>query len=74
MTYKITFDDGSHIIATYGHRFLKRDGVFELVENLNPGDSMMPFYRKSFYNNQNYNWVYTCNKDEGHHGGYPNTS
>ena len=68
MTYKITFDDGSHIIATYGHRFLKRDGVFELVENLNPGDSMMPFYRKSFYNNQNYNWVYTCNKDEGHHG------
>ena len=68
MTYKITFDDGSHIIATYGHRFLKRDGVFEYVENLNPGDSMMPFYRKSFYNNEKYNWVYTCNSDEGHNG------
>jgi len=68
MTYKITFDDGSHIIATYGHRFLKRDGVFEVVENLKPGDSMMPFYRKSFFDNQNYNWVYVCNSNEGHHG------
>ena len=29
---------------------------------------MMPFYRKSFYNNEKYNWVYTCNSDEGHHG------
>jgi intein/homing endonuclease len=68
MAYKITFDDGSHIIATYGHRFLKRDGVFCEVENLKPGDSMMPFYRKSFYNNEKYNWVYTCNSKEGHHG------
>jgi len=68
MTYKITFDDNSHIIATHGHRFLKRDGVFCVVEELQIGDSMMPFYRKSFYDNQNYNWVYTCNKEEGHHG------
>ena len=68
MTYKITFDDNSHIIATHGHRFLKRDGVFCVVEELEVGDSMMPFYRKSFYNNQNYHWVYSCNKDEGHYG------
>ena len=68
MTYKITFDDGSFIIATYGHRFLKRDGVFTVVEELKVGDSMMPFYRKSFYNNQKYNWVYVCNSDEGHNG------
>jgi len=68
MTYKITFDDGSFIIATYGHRFLKRDGVFTVVEELKVGDSMMPFYRKSFYNNKKYNWVYTCNSSEGHHG------
>jgi len=68
MTYKITFDDGSFIVATYGHRFLKRDGTFCEVENLNIGDSMMPFYRKSFYNNQKYNWVYTCNPNEGHNG------
>lgn len=68
MTYKITFDDGTSIRATYGHRFLKRDGVFVKVEDLKPGDSMMPFYRKSFYNNQNYHWVYACNSTEGHHG------
>jgi intein/homing endonuclease len=68
MTYKITFDDGSHIIATWEHQFMKRDGSFERVMNLKPGDSMMPFYRKSFYNNQKYNWVYTCNSDEGHNG------
>lgn len=68
MTYKITFDDDTHIIATYDHQFMKRDGSFERVKNLKPGDSMMPFYRKSFYNNENYNWVYTCNSDEGHDG------
>lgn len=68
MTYKITFDDGSYIIATEEHRFLKRDGVFEKLKDLKPGDSMMPFYRKSFYNNEKYNWVYTCNSNEGHNG------
>ena len=68
MTFKITFDDGTHIIATWEHQFMKRDGSFERVMNLKPGDSMMPFYRKSFYNNQKYNWVYLCNSSEGHNG------
>ena len=68
MTYKITFDDESFIIATWEHQFMKRDGSFERVMNLKSGDSMMPFYRKSFYNNQKYNWVYTCNSNEGHNG------
>ena len=68
MTYKITFDDESFIIATWEHQFMKRDGSFERVMNLKPGDSMMPFYRKSFYDNQKYNWVYTCNSKEGHNG------
>jgi hypothetical protein len=68
MTYKITFDDESFIISTWEHQFMKRDGSFERVMNLKPGDSMMPFYRKSFYNNEKYNWVYTCNSNEGHNG------
>ena len=68
MTYKITFDDESFIISTWEHQFMKRDGSFERVMNLKPGDSMMPFYRKSFYNNEKYNWVYTCNTNEGHNG------
>jgi hypothetical protein len=65
MTYKVTFDDDSYIIATWEHQLMKRDGSFERVMNLKEGDSMMPFYRKSFFNNQNYNWVYTCNPQLG---------
>ena len=65
MTYKITFDDDTHIIATWEHRLMKRDGTFTKVKDLRIGDSMMPFYRKSFYNNQKYNWVYTCNPKLG---------
>jgi len=68
MTYKVTFDDGSYIVATWEHQLMKRDGSFERVMNLKPGDSMMPFYRKSFYNNEKYNWIYTCNSNEGHNG------
>jgi hypothetical protein len=68
MTYKVNFDDGTFIIATWEHQLMKRDGSFERVMNLKEGDSMMPFYRKSFYNNQKYNWVYTCNSNVGHKG------
>jgi len=68
MTYKVIFDDGTHIIGTYDHRLMKRDGSFSRISELKPGDSMMPFYRKSFYNNKKYNWVYVCNSNEGHNG------
>jgi hypothetical protein len=68
MTYKVNFDDGTFIITTWEHQLMKRDGSFERVMNLKEGDSMMPFYRKSFYNNQKYNWVYTCNSTVGHKG------
>jgi hypothetical protein len=68
MTYKVIFDDGSFIITTWEHQLMRRDGSFERVMNLKEGDSMMPFYRKSFYNNENYNWIYTCNTSEGHNG------
>jgi hypothetical protein len=61
MTYKITFDDGTFIIATYGHRFLKRNGEFCVVEELKEGDSMMPFYRKD-------NSIYTFNVNQGENG------
>lgn len=67
MTYKVTFDDDSFIIATWDHRLMARDGSFLKVSELQVGDSMMPFYRKSFYNNK-YNWIYSCNSNEGHHG------
>ena len=68
MTYKIIFDDNSFIIGTWEHRLMKRDGSFSRISELNVGDSMMPFYRKSFFNNKKYNWIYTCNSNEGNHG------
>jgi len=71
MTYKVTFDNDTFIIGTWEHRLMKRDGSFARISELKIGDSMMPFYRKSFYNNQNYNWIYTCNSNEGHHGWVP---
>lgn len=68
MTYKVIFDDDSYIIGTFDHKLMKRDGSFSKISELKEGDSMMPFYRKSFYNNQKYNWVYTCNSLEGYNG------
>jgi len=71
MTYKVTFDDDTFIIGTWEHRLMKRDGSFSKISELKAGDSMMPFYMKSFYNNENYNWIYSCNSKEGHHGWVP---
>ncbi|PCI27525.1 hypothetical protein COB55_05645 [Candidatus Wolfebacteria bacterium] len=58
MTYKIIFDDSSRIIATHGHRFLKRNGTYCKVEDLEEGDSMMPFYETD-------DKIYSCNDDIG---------
>jgi len=71
MTYKITFDDDTFIVASIEHRFLKRDGTFCKVKDLKVGDSMMPFYRKSFYKEKKYNWIYSCNPKIGWHGWIP---
>ncbi len=71
MTYKVTFDDGKYIIGTWDHRLMKRDGSFAKISELSIGDSMMPFYRKSFYKQQRYNWIYTCNPKVGSHGWVP---
>ena len=69
MTYKITFDDDSHIIGTWEHMLMCRDGSFKRISELSVGDSMMPFYRKdNFYPEKRYNHVYTCNKNVGWNG------
>jgi len=56
-TYKITFDDGSHLIATDNHPFLMRNGEYKKVKDLLPDESVMPFYQKRFFN-QRYRFVY----------------
>ena len=42
---EILLDDGAVIHATPDHEFLRRDGRSAAVENLRPGDSLMPLYR-----------------------------
>lgn len=71
MTYKITFSDEKHIIASLEHRLLKRNGVFCKVKDLKIGDSMMPFIRKNFYSDDNDFWIYSLNNKLGKNGWIP---
>jgi len=62
--WKITFDSGKTITASPEHRLMLRDGSYRKVEDLQVGDSMMPFYRKDLFANakegtKGYSWIYT---------------
>lgn len=62
--WKITFDSGKTITASPEHRLMLRDGTYCKVEDLQPGMSMMPFYRKDLFSGaeegtKGYSWVYT---------------
>ena len=43
---KVTLDTGESIVCTPDHRFMLRDGSYELAENLFDGCSLMPLYTK----------------------------
>jgi hypothetical protein len=50
--YKLTLDDGTEIVGTPDHPFMSRDGVWRRMDELKPGDRLMPFYesgRDSYY-------------------------
>lgn len=71
--WKVTFDSGMSIIGTANHRLMMRDGSYKKIEDLEPGDSMMPFYRRDLFNFKNkesrgYRWVYSTNPGIGHNG------
>lgn len=65
--WKVTFDSGLSITTSAGHRLMLRDGTYRKLEELQVGDSMMPFYRKDLFSNENnensssggYSWIYT---------------
>jgi len=62
--WKVTFDNGKTITANPEHRLMLRDGSYRRVEDLQPGDAMMPFYRKDLFvgaeeGTKGYSWVYT---------------
>lgn len=42
---ELTLDDGSRIKATPDHKFMRRDGSWAELQDLLPGDSLMPLYR-----------------------------
>lgn len=62
--WKITFDNGKEITASSEHRLMLRDGAYCKVQDLQPGDAMMPFHRKDLFANaeegtKGYSWIYT---------------
>jgi intein/homing endonuclease len=69
-TVKITFDSGKTLICTPDHRVMRRDGTYCEAIELQPGDSMMPFYRRNLFsktrkeNDDHYRWIYTMNREE----------
>ena len=43
---QVTLDNGEKIRCTKNHPFVCRDGSYRLAADLQPGDSLMPLYRK----------------------------
>lgn len=41
---RTTLDNGTHLDTTPDHEYMLRDGSYVKAENLNEGDSLMPFY------------------------------
>ena len=48
---EITIDNGEKIKCTLDHRFMLRSGKYKRAENLKPGDSLMPLYKKLYDGN-----------------------
>jgi DNA gyrase subunit B len=42
--WKVTLDSGETVVATPEHKFMRRDGTYVELKNLQIGDSLMPFY------------------------------
>jgi uncharacterized protein YlzI (FlbEa/FlbD family) len=64
--YKVTFDDGSHVVGSLKHPFLMRNGEYKRIFELRVGDSVMPFYQNEYgYKNhgfKRYRRVYNFSK------------
>lgn len=43
---KITLDNDEVIRCTYNHKFLMREGIYKEAQDLKPGNSLMPLYRR----------------------------
>lgn len=45
--YKVTLDDGSSFTGNSRHQMIMRDGKKKMIRDMNVGDSIMPFRRRS---------------------------
>jgi hypothetical protein len=45
--WKVKLDNGKEVIVTPNHKFMKRDGSYCEVKDLNAGDSLMPFEQRT---------------------------
>ncbi|MDD4980453.1 MAG: DNA topoisomerase (ATP-hydrolyzing) subunit B [Candidatus Omnitrophica bacterium] len=43
---KVALDNNEEIICTPDHKFMLRDGSYKMAQDLTPGDSLMPLYRR----------------------------
>jgi len=53
---KITFDDGGHAVMAPDHPVMMRDCRYVNAEDLKPGDSVMPLYRRRFASSNYESW------------------
>jgi hypothetical protein len=61
--YKVTFDNGKHVIGSLKHPFMMRDGSYKMIYELRVGDSVMPFYQKDYNSRYNkYKKLYNFSK------------
>lgn len=44
--WEVKLDNDKIVRATPDHKFMMRDGSYKQLKDLNPGDSLMPFYKK----------------------------
>lgn len=43
---RVTLDNGESVTCTPGHKFMLRDGTYKAAGELQPGESLMPLYRR----------------------------
>jgi intein/homing endonuclease len=71
---KITFEKGKTLVCTPDHRVMRRDGTYCEAQELKPGDSMMPFYRRNLFsksreeNDDHYRWIFTMDRENSKNG------
>ena len=62
--WKVNFDNGKEIIGSPNHRLMLRDGSYCRIDELQVGDSMMPFIREAVIEGAKDTLVYSLNKEK----------